>query len=333
MTKPAIARTTSTRPRGFAWRLILGLAAVLVFAQLGWWAALFVGEVETVVALRTRLEGSATHADLVAEAKRRRTMILSETLFFAGMMSVVFALLYRALRREERASESQRNFLEIVTHESKTPITALKLRLEEALQFPASADPALRRELTLAVEEVHRLSSIVDKALSLHRLEREPLSPEPVEVEPLLRAIVQRMEPLCRKHDVRLSTTVEAAPTVFADPTGLRNAIQALVENAILHGSADRADRRVAVTLGRESTQAFVAVRDNGTGIAEGDRKRLFERFFRAKPGGRVPGTGLGLYLARAVIESHGGTVRWAGPGLDGTGAEFRLTLPEVRTE
>lgn len=327
------APTTRRRPpkKGVAWRLFLALAALLVFAQLGWWAALFVGEVDTVMALRQRVDGPGAVAAISAEAGRRRTMILSETLFFAGMMSVVFALLYRALRRDERAQESQRNFLEIVTHESKTPITALKLRLEDVLDAPPAKDPSLERELRLAVDEVDRLSAIVEKALSLHRLEQEALSPELVEIEPLLRAVVQRLEPLCRKHGVRLTVTVEGGATVFADPTGLRNAIQALVENAILHG--ETADRKVDVLLGRDGGYAAVTVRDNGPGVAEADRKRLFERFFRAKPGGRVPGTGLGLYLARTVVESHGGSVRHTGPGLDGRGAEFRLWLPEVRIE
>lgn len=328
----ATARPKAPRT-GVAWRLILALAALLVFAQLGWWAALFVGEVDTVLELRTRVEGTTAKPELATEARRRRTMIISETLFFAGMMSIVFGLLYRALRREERAQESQRNFLEIVTHESKTPITALKLRLEDVLDAPAAKDPALARELRLAADEVERLSSIVEKALSLHRLEREPLVPEFVEIEPLVRAVAQRLEPLCRKHAVRLEVTVDGSPTVFADPVGLRNAIQALLENAVLHGEAPGSDRRVEVVLGRDGTQAFLSVRDNGPGVAENDRKRLFERFFRAKPGGRVPGTGLGLYLARTVVESHGGTVRWAGAGLDGRGAEFRLSLPEVRTE
>lgn len=314
-----------------AWRFILSIAAVLVFAQLAWWATLFVGEVDTVVKLRERIEGPDAKIAILSEAKRRRTMILSETLFFAGMMSVVFALLYRALRRQEHARESQRNFLEIVTHESKTPITALKLRLEEALESPSAADPALRRELTLAVEEVQRLASIVDKALSLHRLEREPLTPELVELETLVRAVTQRLEPLSRKHGVRVELTADVSPTVFADPMGLRNAVQALIENAILHGQAP--SRRVSVAVEREGSQASLTVRDNGPGVAEGDRKKLFERFFRARPGGRVPGTGLGLYLARTVVESHGGSVRWVGPGLDGTGAAFRLILPEVRTE
>jgi two-component system sensor histidine kinase TctE len=315
---------------GLAWRVILGLAAALVFAQLAWWATLFVGEVDKVVALRSQLEGSAPAAPRVAEAQRRRTMIVSETLFFAAMMAAVFSLLYRALRREEHARESQRNFLEIVTHESKTPITALKLRLEEALTSPAATEPGLQRELTLAIEEVQRLASIVDKALSLHRLEREPLVPELVDVEPLLRSLAQRLEPLCRKYGVALSVRVEASPSVFADPTGLRNAMQALVENAILHGEAEQ--RRVEVVLGRDGGNAFLTVRDNGPGIDENDRKQLFQRFYRGRPGGRVPGTGLGLYLARAVVEAHGGSVRWVGLGLDGAGAEFRLSLPEVRT-
>jgi len=303
--------------------------AILVLAQVGWWTTVFLRDVALLsdlkhenAELQVQLGTVASHdvQEIENQAFHRRLMILSESIFFALLTCVGLFLLYRALRVEERSREIQRNFIEMVSHESKTPLTALKLRLE-SLQEKSEPDP---RGLGLALEEVRRLASVFEKAMSLNRVERNAFSFEPLSLAEIVRQVLRRLDPFLQARKVEVALRLDPEAVVRGDAHGLQNTVQSLVENAVLYNSGE--DRQVELTLRREETRVLLDVSDNGPGIAEKDRKHLFERFFRGQSGKNVPGTGLGLYIARTIVEAHHGRIKLVTPALGG--ASFRIDLP-----
>src|SRR5262245_50046196 len=144
------------------WLLVFEAVALLVLAQVAWWTTVFLRDVRLIEDLKIQVlsqEDTLSVEDREAiwsEAFRQRLMFLSESTFFVVMVCFALYLLYRALQAERRSRETQRNFIEIVTHESRTPLTAMKLRLESVSEKWGS-DAKLVHEVDLALEEVRRL--------------------------------------------------------------------------------------------------------------------------------------------------------------------------------
>ncbi len=312
--------------------------AVLLIAQVGWWMFVFLDDVDVIARLKTEslhLRAKVSAVNFVSEeqkiahsAARRRLMFLSEGITFAGLSCFGIYLLYRAFHVEAKAREIERNFIEVVTHESKTPLTAMKLRLE-SLATKIGKDEGPSRELKLALEEVRRLSSIFDKAMSLNRLEREALSFEVISVAEAVRQVLRRMEPLLTSRQIECQIQMDDEACVRGDLFALINVVQSLLENAVFYN--DSPQRRLGVSVAREHGRVVVRVSDNGPGIDEQDRPRIFERFYRGKHGhgtSGVSGTGLGLYLARTLVHAHNGSLTLTKGRAEGS--EFIIELPEV---
>lgn len=312
--------------------------AVLLIAQVGWWTFVFLDDVEVIARLKTEalnLRAKVGAVDFLTEqekiahsAFRRRLMFISEGVTFAGLSCFGIFLLYRAFHVEAKAREIERNFIEVVTHESKTPLTAMKLRLE-SLAGKIGKEEGPSKELKLALEEIRRLSSIFDKAMSLNRLERKALSFEVVPVAEAVRQVLRRMEPLLTSRQVECQTQLDDEACVKGDLFALINVVQSLLENAVFYNDSE--SRRLSVSVVREHGRVVVRVGDNGPGIEARDRPRIFERFYRGKHGrgtSGVSGTGLGLYLAKTLVKAHNGTLTLT----EGrpVGSEFVIELPEV---
>jgi signal transduction histidine kinase len=310
------------------WKLFIAVS-VLVVAQVVWWTAAFLRDVDVIANLKTanaQFSNSSVLPDKIKtisdEAFHRRVMFLSESIFFLTMSCLGMYLMVRALRAEERAMEIQRNFVEIVSHESRTPLTALKLRLESITE-KREADPELSRELGLAREEVKRLSALFEKALSLNRLEREAFRFEQIYLTDAIREVTHRMEPLFREKKVSLSTQLDPDAAVMGDIHAIQNLLQSLLENAVFYN--DTTDKTLRIEVKGDPGLALVVVEDNGPGIVEGERGRIFDRFFRGTASKKVPGSGLGLYLARRLAEAHGGTIQYVPIA---KGSRFEVILP-----
>lgn len=315
--------------------LLWGGVLVLLILQVAWWATVFTQEVQSRAELRIEIlklqSGGNPPADQLAsiesEASRRKIMFTSESLFFVLLTCTGIWLLYRALRAEALGRETQRSFIEIVSHESKTPLTALKLRLESVISKRAQ-DPTLQKELSASLDEVRRLSSLVDKALSLNRLEREVFHFEPVYMAEIAELVARRMDPVFRDKAVSLHLDLDAEAVVSGDEQGLQNTVQSLLENAVVYN--DQADRKVWLSVKGQGGKVVVTVADNGPGVPAADSARVFERFFRGRGNSAKPGSGLGLYIARTIVEAHGGALKLS--ERSGGGAQFEVVLPGVGT-
>lgn len=309
--------------------LFVGLH-LLLLAQVLWWAIVFCRDVELVRELKIQnyylsqkigVLGESGTLAIETEAQHQKVMFLSESVFFALVASLALWLLFKALRREERALNAQRNFIEVITHESKTPLTALKLRLESAKEKLGENTVSL--DLSRALEEVRRLSSILEKALELNRVERSSMNYDSVDLNHLIAELLKRMEPVLKQKKVEVTCELEEGALVKGDAFSLQNSFQSLFENAVQYNDSE--EKKLLVKVQKNQSDVFISVKDNGPGISEKEEGLVFDRFYRGRSGKRVPGTGLGLYLARQIIQAHQGVLRLVRSGV---GAHFEIKLP-----
>jgi two-component system, OmpR family, sensor histidine kinase SenX3 len=238
-----------------------------------------------------------------------------------AMAAALLGVLLVDARRRRRYEELRSNFVAAVSHELRTPLASMRLLVES--MATRVSDERTREKLLRLGTDVDGLDFLVENILSFSRLERGRLSPRKERVS--LAEIVTEAATRARAEAPGVQVQIDASPDVEvrADPELVALVVHNLVRNAWQHHP--RAERRVAVRLDSGGGLARVSVEDDGAGIAEVDRERIFLEFER---GSRASsrGTGLGLALCRQIARAHGGDVALASTGP--TGSTFVLTLP-----
>ncbi len=246
---------------------------------------------------------------------------------FAAVITilVLFAIL---LAREIREVRRQDSFIDSVTHELKSPLASLKL-CAETLGRDDLGPPQRRQLQGMMLDDVDRLASFIDDVLQASRLahERAASSLGDVDVGELVAACVTAVA--ARHHLAGGTIRAEVEPGLAActDRAALEVVLKNLLDNAVKY-SGDAVDVRVSARREPDGTLAL-EVADRGIGIARGDLRRVFERFYRAdREAVRARrGTGLGLFVASSLIRNLGGEVTARSEGL-GRGTAVRVTLP-----
>jgi signal transduction histidine kinase len=219
----------------------------------------------------------------------------------------------------------RRDLVANVSHELKTPISALRAHLENLLDGVEQPNPAI---LHVMLQQSERLSRLVDQLLDLSRIESGdiPLKIEPVNVRSLVDSVAGEVE-LARpdRHlDVR-NEVPASTPNVMADRERIHQVLFNLMDNAFRF---TRSGGSVTVSANRVDGSCEVQVRDTGPGIPEEHLGLVFERFYRVDPSRSRDdgGTGIGLAIARSLVEAHGGRIWAEAPA--GGGASIRFVLP-----
>jgi signal transduction histidine kinase len=212
---------------------------------------------------------------------------------------------------------SQQAFVADASHQLRTPLAALRLRLEN---LEHHLPPAATAGLEAALGEVERLSRLVDGLLALARADAAASAPEPIDLRALVRGRVEAWAAKAHATEVELS---EATPRlrVLATPGSLEQVLDNLLSNAL---AVAPAGSTISITAAAEGAQAALRVRDHGPGISPEERARAFDRFWRA--GTERAGTGLGLAIVQRLVSADGGTIELA--GADSGGLEAIVRLP-----
>ena len=214
--------------------------------------------------------------------------------------------------------EAQRSFAANASHQLRTPLTGLRLRLEAITQEGGFAG----EQAAAAEAEVDRLNELVEGLLQLAQASSAPSTGRAVELGSLARDAVERWAGTAAEAGTALRAEVRQRAFVWADPAELANVLDNLIENAIRY-TPDGTE--VVVETGSADGLALLAVRDSGPGIPEAERAHVFERFYRGTTGQQAgPGTGLGLAIVAEVARRWGGEVRLP----DGPDGGFELLFP-----
>jgi signal transduction histidine kinase len=237
---------------------------------------------------------------------------------------IVYA--FRDLTVERRLDEAKSDFVASISHELRTPMTAVLGAATTLLRDDIDISPERRRQLLEMIgSQGRRLTQITEDILLASRLDRGDLQVErePVDLGELVRRAVETMREQAPE-SVTLTKAPNGSATAVGDPDRIEQVLVNLIDNAVKY-SPDGGE--VTVSTASAQGRVRVEVADEGLGIPAGERDSVFEKFYRGREGGYVTGTGLGLYICRELVRRMGGTI-----GVDsrpGGGSTFYFELPE----
>lgn len=235
-------------------------------------------------------------------------------------------LTMRDVTEERRLARARRDLIANVSHELKTPLTAVKGFLE-LLEDP-EMEPERRTEfLDLMSQEVARLERLVAEQLELARLDAGALvlEREPVDLGELAAEIAESRRLLAEREGIALVAAPTATPvTVDVDAARVEQILLILLDNAIRHTPSGG---KISLGVSSDGRNGTVSVRDTGTGIPIDAQQFVFDRFYQADPSREGQGLGLGLAIARGLADAHGGSIEVRSAPLVGTVFTVRLPL------
>jgi signal transduction histidine kinase len=281
--------------------------------------------------LGATLPGLRVIVDPHPETRPASVVFIWIAVAFAATAAVAgTALLWRDMRREARLAELRSQFIASVSHELRTPLAAIRM-FAETMKLDADLDERDRGEyLDTILRESERLSRLVDNVLNFSRMEqgRTTYRMAAVALDELIEASSKALQPALEQAGFRLSVALEPGlPSVQADRDAVQQAILNLLTNAMKYSGPAR---EVELRAERRDGFAQISVADHGIGIPADERRRIFERFYRApvSENQSIPGAGLGLALVEHIARSHGGDVQVDSE--PGRGSTFTLRLPLV---
>jgi signal transduction histidine kinase len=303
--------------RHFWWQLLAaGAAAALIALLLSRWLA------RGMTTPLRDMAGAARGMESGDYTQRVETRSRDEV----GQLAEAFNRMSAELEGVERL---RRDLVANVSHELKTPISALRAHLENLLDGIEEPNP---ETLQVMLAQSERLGRLVDEVLDLSRLESGdvPLERCPVPLEPLVSEVLSEIDVVVRDRHVDVDSSLPAdLPPALADRNRVHQVLFNLLDNAVRFTPEGG---HVAVSASQHNGSVEVRVTDTGVGIPEEHLPRLFERFYRVDSARSRDdgGTGIGLAIARSVIEAHGGRI-WA-ESEPGRGSVFVFELPVAST-
>jgi two-component system phosphate regulon sensor histidine kinase PhoR len=246
-----------------------------------------------------------------------------------GETILVLAIL-RDITQQKEIEEMQRDFVSIVSHELRAPLTAIMGFAKTLVLKDEELAPATRREFLSTVnEQAERLARLVDDLLQVSRIDAKRVRVEwtEVDIDVLVHDLMSQFHSKWGSRRV-IVDTARGLPLLRADRSKLEEILINLVDNAIKYSPASTPVRVAARLVGDDIE---VAIQDRGFGIAPEDAAQLFQKFHRVstKATRDIGGSGLGLYIVKGLVEAHGGKV-WV-ESVPGAGSTFSFTMPRAR--
>ncbi len=266
-------------------------------------------------------------SSLTAWSFRRSFYLLAMALVIALTLFGAY-LLWRDVRRDLRLAEMRSQFVSSVSHELKTPLTAIRM-FAETLRLRRSGDPGARDEyLDTIVKESERLTRLLNNVLDFSKIEqgKKVYRPTPSSLDEIIRETARALEYPMKQQGFALKIECEEGlPEITVDHDALEQALMNLLSNAMKYSGESR---EISLKTAKKGPWAVIQVVDHGTGIDPAEQERIFEKFYRvASPeNDRLPGTGLGLSLVAHFVRAHGGRVEVE--SAPGRGSIFSLYLP-----
>jgi PAS domain S-box-containing protein len=250
-------------------------------------------------------------------------LVFAEDLARLTALALDNARLHDAVRASLRARDTM---LGVVSHDLRNPVAAVRMLSRTLLRTPADGEQTTRQTMELISQAADQMDALIRDLLDVNRLDTGQLAIEAVPVDPssLLTDALQTLRPLVDEKNIELDLQIESGlPRVMADRERIQQTLSNLVGNAIKFSPAGT---KIVVVARRQGESVVIAVLDNGKGIPADQLPRVFDRFWQSSRTDRQ-GAGLGLAIAKGIIETHGGRI-WieSKPG-QGTTASFTLPL------
>lgn len=278
------------------------------------------GEISDV----TQLDQDPDYLELKRAYEKQENMITGEVFVFIIILAIGLWLIHNGYNKEIRSAEQRRNFLLSITHELKSPIASIRLVLDTIRKRelkPNQKEHLLKNGLV----ETERLHQLVNNLLLSARLE-SAYSPNREMVD--LPVLIEEVQEIIKaKHPAIQMDFLEGEniPFLLGDRMGITSVILNLYENAIKYSAAKA---KIYTSLKTVKDTIHLEIADQGIGISDKEKKRVFEKFYRIgnEDTRKTKGTGLGLYIVKQIVEAHNGTIRLKDNEPQGT--VFSITLP-----
>lgn len=301
--------------------IVSGTTLVLMLGVIAWL-------VTRIVATPVRLAARTAQRLSAGLLHERMTVKGADDLArLAGSFNLMAENLHQQIMRLEEMSRLQRRFTSDVSHELRTPLTTVRMAADLLHDSREDFPEAAARSAELLQDELDRFEDLLGDLLEISRFDAgfAALDTEPVEVAPIVEAVVESFEALATSCnvDVRVHLPVDSVVAEI-DARRVQRVLRNLVGNAIEHAEA----QPVCIVVSASSTVVSIVVRDRGVGLKPGEEKLVFNRFWRSDPSRarQTGGTGLGLSISADDAKLHNGQLDASGE--PGNGSVFRLSLP-----
>jgi signal transduction histidine kinase len=260
---------------------------------------------------------------------RRYSIFYATALLLFGSVAVLF-FTYRAVARETELSRMKAEFVSSVSHEFRTPLSAIEALLERLESGKVRDEEMVRRYYQASRREVQRLAAMVNQLLDFSRLKegREEFSFKTIDLNGLADEALQSFRNLGFGERLEDALDREGLLNISADKDATYQCIHNLIDNALKYSPNGS---QVTIASGRRDGSVFLRVSDRGPGIAPKEQELIFEQFYRARSAGEhgIQGAGIGLALVKRVMQAHGGRVTLE--SRMGEGSAFQLIFPEAK--
>jgi len=288
------------------WFLLIYIVAALL-----WWFIALNNQNNTMAAMRlaemNKDEVAYTQKiqQIISIQKRKTTQYLGEGVAFLAVILIGAVFIYRATRKQIKFGAQQQNFMMAVTHELKTPIAITQLNLETIQKRNLNGEKQ-HKIINDSLLEVNRLNSLCNNILWAAQLDSGSHNnkKEEINLSDVVMGCVEDFEK--RWGTEKFKTKVAEGVYLHSDALMIQILMNNLVENALKYSSKEK---QVYIELGQENSNIFLRVKDEGIGIADDEKKKIFEKFYRSgsETTRRTKGTGLGLYLCHKIVKNHKG--------------------------
>jgi len=265
------------------------------------------------------------------EAQTWVVILILSLLVGAILVGIIIIFIYNL--KTQQLYRLQHTFINNFTHELKTPVTSLKLYLETFTKHDLPREEQLKY-MGFMLLDVERLSANINSILNLARIESrlQEGKPTPVDLPETIRRFITENRHIFRDSDIRVEPP-PGGPLSYPVITSLfEMLLMNILTNAIKYNTSGAP--RIDITFENGEKSLLIHFRDNGIGIAQAERRRIFRKFYQARQDGPIPvgGSGIGLYLVQQIAKLHHGQMVAESTGV-GKGSVFTLILPEKVTE
>lgn len=318
-------------------RIVALVTFCYILLALAWWSILLYQKNKAyyelqlhIVSINKKYQSQevspfSSESELTRRYNRQRTMIIGETFFILASVGIGIWLMMRGFQREIHINRQRRNFLLSITHELKTPVTSVQLVLDTMLKH--DLDPLRKKQIILqGLKETNRLNDTINKVLAAARIDQQYtpfLSNESVRI--MLETWVSDFQKTWPKHHIQLEISPQLPDMLQLDWEGLETVFRNLTENAAKYSPESSL---IAVRVSKDAQHIYLEFKDQGTGIPDLEKSKVFDIFYRVghEDQRTHKGSGLGLYLVREIITRNGGTIKLQNN--KPTGCIFLISIP-----
>ncbi len=252
------------------------------------------------------------------------------------ILLILSFIVEQSFERLAEASRMKSEFINIVSHQLRSPLINLKWAVEFLTTETANNISKKQTEyFTILEENCARMNELINDLLTVSRLEQKKITQEKqgISLYDLLNNIISKVKPFAIASNIEIKLKADKnLPKIFIDHSYLNTIMENFIDNAIRYSPVHLADKEhqglIEIKLEQKQKNIYFEVKDNGIGIPEQDQKYIFQKFFRSRNASQYQkqGTGFGLYITKSIVEKSGGKIGFVSE--QGKGTTFWLTLP-----